>query len=412
MPFDTTRFNQLTGGHSWLALLTSRRFVPVDLDYGVVPYAEDEPTWANAAMWRMEIERYREHYPEIQQDSTLFLSLGAVRLRRVAPEFSDTSLHAAVTIEVGSRGEFDRIIARLRKWVGPERYQIWFRGQDNDYRLDDFSDARSRSICPWRSQRDTSLVPSLYRELTKRLADPLGYARFCSEYARYSLFLSHDVNAPQFVERRVDDPPIEPIEADWYRRTMQPTFVRTDDGVSAFYLRRPGQAITPPQGKRVVGIRDYHPIWHGLQHVFFMQHYGLASPVLDITYSPDVALFFAQNHWAKAAVSTVDFETSTPVVYVFLLRPDLDMFVNSQGLSEAFGLLRPKRQRCGLMFGASFINRNDYARFIALKLRLKRPISHTVSPEYLIPSRAEDGFLERLLRFAAEQKFTALSPWA
>ena len=53
MPFDTARFDQITGGNSWLELPTRRSFVPIDLDYGVVPYAEDVPSWANVSFTRL-----------------------------------------------------------------------------------------------------------------------------------------------------------------------------------------------------------------------------------------------------------------------------------------------------------------------------------------------------------------------
>ena len=99
------------------------------------------------------------------------------------------------------------------------------------------------------------------------------------------------------------------------------------------------------------------------------------------------------------------------ILYVFLLRPGLDLFLNSQPLSENYGLLRPLRQRCGLMFGASFINRNDYARFIALKIILRGDVDYQARPEYLIPPPSEDPFLQRLLDFAQTMQFRDIRPW-
>jgi hypothetical protein len=76
-----------------------------------------------------------------------------------------------------------------------------------------------------------------------------------------------------------------------------------------------------------------------------------------------------------------------------------------------YGLLRPQRQNCGVLFGASFINRNDYARFIALKIVLENPIDYTGDPEYLIPPASEDGFLARLIEFADHNELQLICPW-
>jgi len=99
------------------------------------------------------------------------------------------------------------------------------------------------------------------------------------------------------------------------------------------------------------------------------------------------------------------------VLYLFLLRPDLDLFLNSEVLAQHYGLLRPHRQSCGLLFGASFIHRNDYARFIALKILLDEPIQYNATAEYLVPSASEDEFLARLVAFADRNHCNHIRPW-
>ena len=411
MPLDTARFEELTGGNSWLDLLTKRSFVPVDLDYGVAAYAEDKPVWANISFKKLVLERLKEIYPELQRDGSLYYSLGALRMHRILPSLAKPKIDEPLTIEVSSRSELDSVLRTIREHLGgPERYQMWFRGQNNDHLLEDFTDGACFPVCPWRSSRDSSVVPSLFRDLTKRLSDVRAYADFCREYALYSLFLRLDVKAPEFFSRKPGEPPEEQLDQDWYRFYPQPTVAVSESGARTFFMRRHGQNVEAA-ADGITEMHDYHPIYYGLQHVFFMQHYGLSSNVLDITYSPDVALFFAQNQFAGRKMTPIEPGKHTPVLYVFLLRPDLDLFVNSQPLSEKFGLLRPLRQRCGLIFGASFINRNDYARFIALKIVLRGSVDYDAQPEHLIPGPTEDPFLQRLLEFAERNSFKHIRPW-
>jgi hypothetical protein len=409
MPLDTARFNELTGGNSWIEPLTKRSFVPVDLDYGVVPFAENTPRWANVSFKKLALEQLKEIYPEVKRNGTLFFSLGALRMRRLLPDLARPSVDAPLTITVASRDELDRVLARIRTQLnGSAGYQMWFRGQNNDHLLEDFTDGSCLPVCPWRSSRDSALVPSLYRDLTRRLPDVRAYADFCREYALYSLFLQSSINAHEFQTRKPGESSEERLDEDWYRLYPQPTIAVSESGARALYMRSHGGDIDVGPG--VTELHDYHPMFHGLQHVFFMQHYGLSSNVLDITYSPDVALFFAQNQFAHGKMKPVGPEHE-PVLYVFLLRPGVDLFLNSQPLSEKFGLLRPVRQRCGLLFGASFVNRNDYARFIALKIVLRGQIDYDAQPEYFIPGPAEDDFLARLLAFAERKKFRHIKPW-
>lgn len=90
------------------------------------------------------------------------------------------------------------------------------------------------------------------------------------------------------------------------------------------------------------------------------------------------------------------------VLYAFILVPGIDGLLDSTTLSERFGLLRPARQQCGLLCGASFINRNHYARYISVKFRLRQKISYQphITASYVYPSRQEDKFLDSLLKFA------------
>jgi len=148
----------------------------------------------------------------------------------------------------------------------------------------------------------------------------------------------------------------------------------------------------------VVEHHDTHAAFRSLQAGLFLQHYGLESNVLDLTSDIDIALFFAQHRLANNKYVDVDYGRQTPVIYIFILDRHLDPVVNTGALLETYEVLRPKRQRCGILAGASLISRNYYSRFISMKLNLLRPIdAQGFEAGYLFPGPNEDRFLANLL---------------
>ena len=408
MPLDLEMFDEQTSGQSFFEPLTRERHVLLDAEYGISPFKEDSPVWSNVAFTRLAVERLQPQYPEIAASRTRYLSLGAVRMARLMSEINGrTSPDMVTTVSVSHRQEIDNFLDHLQRQLG--LYQLWFRGQAEDHLLPNLQTEAQAGICPWRSLQDSSFIPMLYRELPKRLSDPKAYVAYCREYALYSMFLHADLSLVDYTSRNPGDAAEEMLKGGWSETLFQPTFTTLADGSIEMYMR--SADADPRFSPTVDRIRDYHPIFHGLQQVFFMQHYGLASNVLDITRSVDVALFFAQNEVDGKSIRAVDWTKKKPVLYLLLLRPDVDLFLNSEALSGHYGLLRPQRQNCGVLFGASFINRNDYARFIALKIVLERPIEHTGDPEELIPPPSEDGFLARLIEFADRNALEQIRPW-
>src|SRR5678815_4511246 len=212
-PLDVDRFGILHGGENWLEPLTKRKFVPVDPDYGVVSFAEASPDWANVSLTRHILERYARLYPELERDQDLFLSLGSLRLRKLLPERFKHPTYEPATLVVDSRAELDRLLHEIRsRLITVERYQMWFRGQNDDVLLRTISEKASLAVCPWRSKADSSLVPKLYRELSKRLEDVRRYALFCREYALYSLFLESQLNESKSTEGKPGEPAQEMLD--------------------------------------------------------------------------------------------------------------------------------------------------------------------------------------------------------
>lgn len=413
MPLDLAMFEQRSGDLSIFRNLTDSPAVPLDLDYGISPYARCDSVWPNVAFTRLMAERYAPVYPEIQKNRDMFLSLGAVRHHRILNRpFADPP-YSPITVSINTRFELDALLYALQKKSDLFGYHIWLRGQTEDYLLEDLRAEAFKGVCPWRTRQDSSLIPSIYRSLPTQLFNLKSYASFCYEYGMYSLFMKFDLGLSDNTSRKPDDPIEEFLNEEWYKQFPQPTFVvRQNEGRSMHTMVfRPAGDNLAEITRGATEIHDYHPIYRAIQQMFFMQHYGLPSNVLDITHNVDTALFFAQNSVVGQTILPVNFDHRSPVIYVFLLKPGLDLFIDSKKLSEKYGLLRPLRQDCGLIFGASFINRNDYSRYIAIKIKLQKPIEYRARAQNLFPPADEDPFLQRLLDFHDKNHFSFVKPW-
>jgi hypothetical protein len=129
-----------------------------------------------------------------------------------------------------------------------------------------------------------------------------------------------------------------------------------------------------------------------------LQHYGTPTGLLDITRDIETALHFAQFDMSGQRPTK-----GAPVIYVFLLDPNRDPYLDGQRLYDRIGALRPQRQRCGAMLGATLINTNLYARFIAGEIFLDDFIApENVNHAHLLPDIDEDKVLLMLQNVKSE----------
>jgi len=359
----------------------------VDLDYGLIltPGGRVRNLTLDQAHL-MRIQRMDKYY--VDNPSAIF-SVGAHRARHLM-NLQSSEPWIVPEFEVHSRTELDRIIGRLRNKLGKNaKAELWFRGQTSDFLLD--GALESEPLCPWRKTRDSSLVPSLYRG-TFHGVNLRAYAEKLIKIQKYVSFVTQHLGVRPFTVRAPGESFDGKLSKDWSSYAPAFTSHHVDE-----------------QGNHLSSM-DYRHAFNGMQCSLFLQHYGLPSNILDITKDVDTAIFFAQN-----SLSNDNRVTEAPegdaVLYAFILLPGLDRFLDSEALSEQFGLLRPARQQCGLLCGASFINRNHYARYIALKFRLRRRLQYHshLTADYVYPSRKEDPFLNAILGFA-EMNESELSP--
>lgn len=354
----------------------------VDLDYGLV--LTPGGRMRNFTLDQAHLMRVQELDKYFVQHPSAIFSVGAFRARALL-ELPSSTPWDVPEFEIEDRSELDAIINRLKERLGKNtKIELWFRGQTSDILLD--GTLNTEPLCPWRSTRDSSLVPSLYRGAWHG-TDLRPYAEKLARIQKYVSFAGQHLGVKPFTVRQPDEAPIEKLPEEWNSYALSFTSHRSDGS---------GNHLSS---------HDYHHAFDGLQRSFFLQHYGLPSNILDITKDVDMALFFAQNKIDKEK-RVMEAPEGEAVLYAFILIPGLDRFLDSTILSERFGLLRPERQQCGLLCGASFINRNHYGRYISIKFRLRRrlPYPSHITAGYVYPPRDEDSFLDALLSYAERNK--------
>jgi hypothetical protein len=368
----------------------------LDLDYGLLLYMDNQGLRSLSIQSdKLTAAAIMKLIPNLLQDHSLYYELGAFRGQRFAPK--KASQDGVPEFNISTKRDLNTIVDRLRaKLRSSPNFELWFRGQPGDYLLPDLQQEANNDICPWRVVRDTSLVPSLFRTLSRQLSDMRAYARTCFDLTQYALYVEDILNARPYNQRKPGEPPTEYFEeGDWAGRDELAMTVEISD-----------------ESGNILDIHDYNPTARGIQKSLFLQHYGLPSSILDITHDLDVALFFAQNRIVDGKYVPVDFTAQHPVIYLLILDRKTDPLVPSYVVAENYGLLRPARQKCGMLKGATLTTRNDYARYIAIKLHLRARIEgEDYTPDYMFPSAGEDTFLSDLLRFADAAGMQTMRPF-
>jgi FRG domain-containing protein len=363
------------------------RYLLLDSDYATVLLPPESGRRRNASLERLARARYRQHVPVLDFEESALLSVGAIRGQQAYHGSLSGNYFEPVDVTVSTRSELESVVDRVRENLADQpEIAAWFRGQVREYLTDDLGTEAEQGVCPWRSLRDPSLTPSLCRQLSGLRGSWREYASLLVELGEYGTFLDDELDIPAFDLRPPADRPDERLGAEW--------------GAFAF-------SVQWDTGE----VHDYQHAFRALQRMFFFQHYGLPSTVLDITKDLDVALFFAQHRLENGRYVPVGSE-SAGVLYVLLLHAGLDHFMDSREISEHYGLLRPLRQKCGLIAGASMISRNHYARFVSLRVHLEGDIEWAeLTPEHLFPTTDEDDFLRQLLMFANERGLSRIRPF-
>jgi hypothetical protein len=135
-----------------------------------------------------------------------------------------------------------------------------------------------------------------------------------------------------------------------------------------------------------------------------LQHYGAPTPALDVTYDPEVALWFATHRYQADATRVARYYPHESTGVVYALSPPRSAVVDLRvgSLVPAFGL-RGQRQAGGLLLGAT-ASQPDLSSHIVATLYVSRDAFVTrpsnlrkLSQNFLFPLPNEDAFFSALL---------------
>lgn len=368
----------------------------IDVDYGLFLFSNGG-SLNNWPLCQKPFERYCGRDPLLANvPRQAVLSLGALRGRSIWQPGHPGHLSDVIELRVDSRRDLDSVVDAINESCAQEggRFEVWFRGQTKDYLLPDFSGSEFLNICPFRGIVDSSFTPSFYRDFDRRTNDLRKYVATLAEINEYVLAMRMFLELrPYSVRSSIDEPTDERIPGGWL-----------------IGQREPSIKLTAEDGREL--IRDFHFSFFHAQQSFFLQHYGLPSTLLDITSDLETALFFALNRLAKNGIYEPIGDGASPVIYVFLLDPNLDMFFSAHRFLWSQPMLRPVRQKCGALVGASSVTRNAYGRLLAFKIHLGSniPIPKTTA-QYMFPPPSEDPFLAELLDVKKELNLTHTPPF-
>jgi hypothetical protein len=290
---------------------------------------------------------------------------------------------------IESEEDFFGIITKLQKCVRNEKnVELWFRGQTFDYLMFDRRGLSQRRIVQYGNYTDSMLVPLLYRCIDDKFENIEKYKSFISCFEQWVEFINEYLG-PRHTIVGKNNP--SKRGSNFVSKYDPTTIIRE--------CNKEGELTNLKIIEWNFGLSTFKS---GL----LLQHYGAPTGWLDITKDPQVALWMATHRYSKdinkyqAFSGSENLPSKWPTIFVFLLRKNRHPYLDSSSILEGTNILRPQRQKCGLLGGSSNLSRNHTARYISLKIRISPKFKKqwNVNQNYFFPDPAEDIFLQRLLK--------------
>lgn len=377
----------------------ARQDIVVDPYYGVAPILLDgQPRLFHfvRCQWEQLLYGLRENFPDdptppIDDQLAQGLTFGQTGIgdclgERIGDAYREGHIPDVI---VENRRELEMLFSALKKIEG-RGVELWFRGQNRDYQLPGRNELVRMRLAPIRSQLDFSLVPNAYRNFDRYASQLNDYHRFVREIGEWLNAAERVLGPTHRLRLPGEYPSKEPFPG---VPDMRPSTSWT---------------ITHEDGTEESFVHDFFPSGEQLRKGLLLQHYGYPSPWLDITRDPEIALWFAETSCTVRPSGQYQFASSAweqslpamPVIYVFALMKNHHPYLNSGELLLGAKATRVIRQKCGILGGAGNLARNYAARFVAMKIRLAKPIftKAGLSQGYLFPGEEDDPVLHSLRR--------------
>lgn len=308
---------------------------------------------------------------------------------------------------VDSNANLSAVLDRIAPLLDHTRsgpHQLWFRGQNKEYRIT----TRSKNVQEWlgypiKDLGEISLLPSLARETQKNIASATwawaygGPAHYWEKACLIWGLLRH----PEWFNPKKEYIP--------YIRQILET---DDEHQMSELLRRIRYDID------VYAEADDFRQWFFAFHKFktfplILQHYGMPTSTLDLTADVETALFFAVHEFDSRNGSFTKSKpgAATPVIYLFaealMYAGSGETCIRSSEHIMRFGGPEPlpiperiSRQKCGLLYGASMYGYNYYSDLLIGKIVLHNHENFTTSVDakFLFPNQTKDDLYNALLR--------------
>jgi hypothetical protein len=400
--------------HLWPINMPHAELAVVDPWYGRVrashesrsgfPLIHLARTSANLPMFNQEIP-----YTKVFLEGSMDLDLGFIEgrimwLHLPHPGISESYAKGVIPeVLVNSPAELMSLTSMLAEKVSIAKslgYELWFRGQNRDYRIAARSSKLVADCLPYANIEQSSLLPLAYRSYDRCNGDLKGFLNLAASMLKYWSRKYLKVK-PALVEQGRKGSEISLQSADG-EATLQISMRPGDNGRIISVARTFEEGADGSQ--KLVGVRHWDPTEQTLRLSYMFQHYGLPTGYLDITRNPMVASFFALNSFRPETGGRFQYElaerdTIEPLIYCILTKVGRDDVVDSASAIEASSSTRIKRQQCGLLGDSGNLARNYASRNIALKIKLGKGfvVDSRINAEYLFPRPAQDPFLAAVM---------------
>jgi hypothetical protein len=372
-------------------LSEARKPMFVDIDYFLLLNEKSHNFFLGIGLMAAHIKEF----PSLIQRKEDILNIGSIRAHQIVNNDRSygKAVLAPVSYEVSCRKDLDILLKGINDAADKAGLEMWFRGQPNKYLLPDMAEESKKGFVRYRNIQDCCLWPSLYRSVQKDVTEINEYAKKCAALSYYSFLMSQYLDLDENeVLNSIEDPVFGANSLENFENPLRYQVIQRHTN-----------------GTDEVTLKQMNPVTTSLRKVLFLQHYGLPSNILDITNNIDVALFFSQMKVHNG--SYVLASPGKSVIYIFLLNPKTDMMLNSTELLKNTSLLRPQRQHCGILYGASMVNRNHYSRYVSIEITLKSKIEMHKTTNELFPKRDEDHFLNFFLNAKANNESATVAPF-